>query len=138
MASKIVRWIALCFFLASILCVNGETFTTSNPYDSAGRNYNIDGLFCATFDSKQPLEWRKEYLWAAYCDQAGKPMGSSLCGTCIQVKNDLTGENVTVRILDQCQNGGLVLETDAFNAIDGDGQGKNNGYLLTTYKFVDC
>ncbi|GLJ39628.1 hypothetical protein SUGI_0810130 [Cryptomeria japonica] len=138
MASKVVIRIALCFFLASILFVNGETFTTSTPYDSAGRHYDLDGLFCATFDSNQTLEFRSKYLWTAYCDQAGQPMEPSLCGTCIQVTNDSTGQNVIVRIVDKCQNGGLVLETDAFNAIDKDGKGKHYGHMLTTYKFVGC
>ncbi|XP_059071752.1 pathogenesis-related protein PR-4-like [Cryptomeria japonica] len=123
MASKVVIWIALCLFLASILFVNGETFTTSTPYDSAGRHYDLDGLFCATFDSNQTLEFRSKYLWTAYCDQ---------------VTNDSTGQNVIVRIVDKCQSGGLVLETDAFNAIDKDGKGKHYGHMLTTYKFVGC
>ncbi|XP_059066223.1 pathogenesis-related protein PR-4-like [Cryptomeria japonica] len=136
MASKVVMWIALCFFLASILCVNGETLTTSTPYDSAGRNYDLDGLFCATIDSNQTLEFRSEYLWTAYCDQAGQPMELSLCGTCIQVTNDSTDQNVIVRIVDECKNGGLVLETDAFNAIDKDGKGKHYGHMFTTYKLL--
>ncbi|GLJ58091.1 hypothetical protein SUGI_1415540, partial [Cryptomeria japonica] len=54
------------------------------------------------------------------------------------VTNDSTGQNVIVRIVDKCQSGGLVLETDAFNAIDKDGKGKHYGHMLTTYKFVGC
>ncbi|GLJ39632.1 hypothetical protein SUGI_0810170 [Cryptomeria japonica] len=141
MASRVVSWIAVCFFVASVLsnvCVNGDTFTTFTDYDPAGRHYSIDGLYCATYDSNQTLEWRSEYLWTAYCDKAGQPMEPSLCGTCIQVTNDSTHQNVTVRIVDECQNGGLVLETGAFNAIDKDGKGQHNGHMLTTYKFVGC
>ncbi|GLJ39627.1 hypothetical protein SUGI_0810120, partial [Cryptomeria japonica] len=54
------------------------------------------------------------------------------------VTNDSTDHNVIVRIVDECHNGGLVLETDAFNAIDKDGKGKHDGHMLTTYKFVGC
>ncbi|GLJ39636.1 hypothetical protein SUGI_0810250 [Cryptomeria japonica] len=144
MASKVVKWIAISFLVASMfsnfenVCVNGDTYTAFNTYDSAGRHYSIDGLYCAAYDSNQTLEWRKEYLWTAYCDKAGQPMEPSLCGTCIQVTNNSTGQSVTVRILDRCQNGGLVLEMDAFIAIDRKGKGQHNGHMFTTYKFVGC
>ncbi|GLJ39639.1 hypothetical protein SUGI_0810320 [Cryptomeria japonica] len=139
MASKVVRWLAICFFVASILCECVKaTYTTNNQYNPATHNYALDGLYCATYDSDQSLDWRSQYYWTAYCDQAGQPMGSSLCGTCIQVTNESTGQSVTVRIVDQCQNGGLDLETAAFNAIDGDGQGQFNGHMITTYQFVGC
>ena len=91
MASKVVMWnMSVCFFVGFLLsnvCVNGETFTTSNNYDPPSRDYSIEGLFCATYDANQTLEWRSQYLWAAYCDSAGPPMGASLCGTCIQVNS---------------------------------------------------
>eukprot|EP01018_Ginkgo_biloba_P031375 Gb_35483 [translate_table: standard] len=52
--------------------------------------------------------------------------------------NPATQQSVTVRILDQCSNGGLDLETDAFNAIDSNKAGYNAGHLYTTYTFVNC
>ncbi|GLJ39637.1 hypothetical protein SUGI_0810260 [Cryptomeria japonica] len=144
MASKVVRWISTCFLVASMfsnfesVCVNGHTYTAFNDYHRASHNYALDGLYCATYDPNQTLDWRKEYFWTAYCDKAGQPMEPSLCGACIQVTNNSTGQNVTVRILDGCQNGGLVLENEAFNAIDGDGKGQLHGHMFTTYKFVGC
>ncbi|XP_057817007.2 pathogenesis-related protein PR-4-like [Cryptomeria japonica] len=134
MASNVVRWIALCCFVAFIFpdCVKGDTYTTNNQYNTAAHNYALDGLYCATYDSDQTLQWRSQYLWTAYCDQAGGPMGASLCGKCIHVTNESTGQSVTVRIVDRCQNGGLDLEIAAFNAIDGDGQGQFNGHMITT------
>ncbi|GLJ39634.1 hypothetical protein SUGI_0810230 [Cryptomeria japonica] len=139
MASKVVRWIALCFCVASILCECVKaTYTTNHQYNPAAHNYALDGLYCATYDSDQSLQWRSQYLWTAYCDQDGSPMGASLCGKCIHVTNDVTGESVTVRILDRCENGGLDLETEAFSDIDGDGKGHFNGHMSTTYTFVGC
>lgn len=52
--------------------------------------------------------------------------------------NEDTQDSIVVRIVDQCSNGGLDLETDAFNAIDSDGQGYNNGHLTVDIQFVDC
>ncbi|XP_057817005.1 pathogenesis-related protein PR-4-like [Cryptomeria japonica] len=145
MASKVVRWIAICFLVASMLSnfenvfVNGHTFTAFNDCHRASHNYALAGLYCATYDPNQTLEWRKEYFWTAYCDKAAQPMEPSLHHLkIIYVTNKSTRQNVTVRIVDKCQNRGLVLETDAFNAIDKDGKGKHDGHMLTTYKFVGC
>eukprot|EP00253_Pinus_taeda_P015517 PITA_15517 len=148
MASKVAGWIsvlALCSLLVAVFQVAGvsaqtqsNTYTTYNDYNPSANNYALDGLYCTTYDSDQSLQWRSQYKWTAFCGQAGGPMGPSLCGKCLSVTNPSTQQSVTVRILDQCSNGGLDLETAAFNAIDSNGAGYNAGHLYTTYTFVDC
>lgn len=49
-----------------------------------------------------------------------------------------TGAQETVRIIDQCSNGGLDLDVNVFNQIDTDGRGYAQGDLIVTYDFVDC
>jgi len=44
----------------------------------------------------------------------------------------------TVRIVDQCSNGGLDLDEDVFQLLDTSGDGNAQGYLLVDYEFVDC
>eukprot|EP01018_Ginkgo_biloba_P031376 Gb_35484 [translate_table: standard] len=141
--ARMIGWsVLICVIAFQMTVVLGQTqsntYTTYNDYSPASHNYALDGLYCATYDSNQPLEWRKQYLWTAFCGQAGGPMGPSLCGRCLQVTNPATQQSVTVRILDQCSNGGLDLETDAFNAIDSNKAGYNAGHLSTTYTFVNC
>jgi len=59
--------------------------------------------------------------------------------TCTQVTNTATGASLTVRIVDQCSNGGLDLDYDtAFKPLDTDGQGINAGHLTVNYQFVNC
>ncbi|KAL6276548.1 hypothetical protein ACE6H2_020149 [Prunus campanulata] len=45
----------------------------------------------------------------------------------ILVTNTGTGAQVTVRIVDQCSNGGLDLDVNVFNQIDIDGRGNAQG-----------
>lgn len=56
----------------------------------------------------------------------------------MQVTNTGTGAKVTVRIVDQCSNGGLDLDVNVFNQIDTNGQGNAQGHLIVNYDFVDC
>ncbi|KAL0717675.1 hypothetical protein Bca4012_066997 [Brassica carinata] len=44
----------------------------------------------------------------------------------------------TVRIVDQCSNGGLDLDEGVFKQIDTDGQGYARGNLNVDYEFVNC
>nr|AFD50738.1 PR-4 protein [Pseudotsuga menziesii] len=148
MASKVAGWIsvlAVCSLFVAVFQVAGvsaqtqsNTYTTYNNYNPSANNYALDGLYCATYDSSQSLAWRSQSKWTAFCGTAGGPMGPSLCGRCLSVTNPSTQQSVTVRILDQCSNGGLDLETDAFNAIDSNGAGYQAGHLYTTYTFVNC
>lgn len=56
----------------------------------------------------------------------------------LKVTNMGTGAQVTVRIIDQCSNGGLDLDVNVFNQIDTDGRGYAQGDLIVNYDFVDC
>lgn len=56
----------------------------------------------------------------------------------IQVTNTETGAQQTVRIVDQCNNGGLDLDVGVFQSLDTDGNGNANGFLTINYDFVNC
>ncbi|KAK9292753.1 hypothetical protein L1049_020733 [Liquidambar formosana] len=62
--------------------------------------------YCSTWDANKPLAWRRRYGWTAFCGPAG-PRGQASCGKCLRVTNAWTGAQATVRIVDQCSNGGL-------------------------------
>ena len=55
-----------------------------------------------------------------------------------QVTNTATNAAATVRIVDQCSNGGLDLDEGVFRQIDTDGRGYAQGYLIVNYQFVNC
>ena len=52
--------------------------------------------------------------------------------------NTATSDAATVRIVDQCSNGGLDLDWSVFNQIDTTGIGYQQGHLIVNYDFVDC
>lgn len=56
----------------------------------------------------------------------------------MQVTNTATGTQVTVRIVDQCSNGGLDLDVNVFNQLDTNGAGRQAGHLTVNYVFVNC
>ena len=59
--------------------------------------------------------------------------------TCKQVTNTYTQAQLTVRIVDQCSNGGLDLDYNtAFQKLDTNGRGYQQGHLIVNYQFVDC
>ncbi|XP_004302058.1 PREDICTED: pathogenesis-related protein PR-4 [Fragaria vesca subsp. vesca] len=113
-----------------------STYHLYNPQDN---NWDLlaVGAFCATFDEDQPFEWRSRYGWTAFCGPNG-PQGADACGKCLLVTNMGTGAQETVRIIDQCNNGGLDLDVNVFNEIDTDGRGYAQGDLVVNYDFVDC
>lgn len=49
-----------------------------------------------------------------------------------------TGAQETVRIVDQCSNGGLDLDIGVFQNLDTNGNGNANGFLTVNYDFVNC
>lgn len=55
-----------------------------------------------------------------------------------QVTNTATGTAATVRIVDQCANGGLDLDQGVFAQLDTDGAGYQRGHLIVNYQFVNC
>ncbi|XP_062003402.1 pathogenesis-related protein PR-4-like [Rosa rugosa] len=112
------------------------TYHLYNPQDN---NWDLRAVsaYCATWDADKPLEWRSKYGWTAFCHPAG-PTGQEACGKCLLVTNTATGAQTTVRIVDQCSNGGLDLDVNVFNQIDTNGIGYQQGYLTVNYDFVDC
>jgi len=59
-------------------------------------------------------------------------------GVALQVTNTRTNAQITVRIVDQCSNGGLDLDISPFQKIDTDGNGYAQGHLTVNYDFVNC
>ncbi|AQK49231.1 Wheatwin-2-like precursor [Zea mays] len=113
---------------------------TYNFYNPQQNNWDLNAVsaYCATWDASKPLSWRMKYGWTAFCGPAG-PTGQAACGQCLLVTNTATGASITVRIVDQCSNGGLDLDYDtAFKPIDTNGQGFQAGHLTVNYQFVNC
>ncbi|KAL0005543.1 hypothetical protein SO802_013104 [Lithocarpus litseifolius] len=102
-----------------------------------GWNLNAVSAYCSTWDADKPLAWRSKYGWTAFCGPVG-PQGQAACGKCLQVTNTGTGAQATVRIIDQCSNGGLDLDVGVFQKLDTDGKGNAQGHLIVNYQFVDC
>ncbi|KEH43013.1 putative rlpA-like protein, double-psi beta-barrel [Medicago truncatula] len=134
--------LVLCFLVGTML-VNGQsannvraTYHLYNP-QNINWNYNTASVYCATWDANQPLSWRQKYGWTAFCGPQG-PHGRDSCGKCLRVTNTATGAQATVRIVDQCANGGLDLDVNVFNQIDTNGQGYQQGHLTVNYVFVNC
>lgn len=61
---------------------------TYNYYNPQNINWDLNtaSVYCATWDASQPLSWRSEYGWTAFCGPAG-PTGEASCGKCLQVIN---------------------------------------------------
>ncbi|CAI9102675.1 OLC1v1000977C1 [Oldenlandia corymbosa var. corymbosa] len=141
------RVVKLTLCLATFFCIlsfaNAQsasnvraTYNFYNP-EQNGWDLNAVSAYCSTWDANQPLEWRQKYGWTAFCGSAG-PQGQDSCGKCLQVTNMATGAQATVRIVDQCSNGGLDLDAGVFNSIDTDGSGYAQGHLMVNYQFVAC
>ncbi|KAK7269198.1 hypothetical protein RIF29_21916 [Crotalaria pallida] len=116
-----------------------NVFSTYHLYEAEKHNYDLLAVsaFCATWDANQPLSWRSKYGWTAFCGPIG-PHGEAACGKCLRVTNTRTGGQQTVRIVDQCSNGGLDLDVGVFQNLDSDGNGYAQGHLIVDYNFVDC
>ncbi|XXG68149.1 hypothetical protein AAC387_Pa06g1303 [Persea americana] len=112
------------------------TYHKYNPMQN-GWDLNKVGAYCATWDANKPLAWRQRHGWTAFCGPAG-PTGQASCGKCLRVTNTGTGAQTTVRIVDQCSNGGLDLEEGVFKRIDTNGKGYQQGHLIVNYAFVSC
>ncbi|KAL3381670.1 hypothetical protein AABB24_001670 [Solanum stoloniferum] len=112
------------------------TYHIYNP-QNVGWDLNAVSAYCSTWDADKPYAWRSKYGWTAFCGPAG-PRGQDSCGKCLMVTNTRTGAQTTVRIVDQCSNGGLDLDINVFQQIDTDGVGNQQGHLIVNYQFVDC
>nr|POE93835.1 pro-hevein [Quercus suber] len=102
-----------------------------------GWNLNAVSAYCSTWDANKPLAWRSKYGWTAFCGPVG-PHGQAACGKCLRVTNTGTGAQATVRIIDQCSNGGLDLDVGVFRKLDTNGKGNAQGHLIVNYQFVNC
>ncbi|XWS64708.1 hypothetical protein CRYUN_Cryun05aG0026600 [Craigia yunnanensis] len=101
-------------------------------------DYHAAHVFCAALDGDKPLEWRSKYGWTGFCGKVG-PQGDEACGKCLKITNTDTKDEEIVRIVDKCGSGGLELDLEtAFNPIDTDGKGHEQGHLIVDYEFVDC
>ncbi|MBA0742400.1 hypothetical protein Gogos_015464 [Gossypium gossypioides] len=112
------------------------TYHYYNPAQN-GWNLNAVSAYCSTWDANKPLAWRQKYGWTAFCGPVG-PRGQASCGRCLRVINRATRAQVTVRVVDQCSNGGLDLDVAVFQQIDTDGRGHAQGHLMVDYQFVAC
>ncbi|GLJ23968.1 hypothetical protein SUGI_0455620 [Cryptomeria japonica] len=97
-----------------------------NP-QNIGWDFNKASAYYATWDANKPLNWRKKYGWTNFCRPVG-PKGQA---------SD-TKAQATVRIVDQCANGGLDLDVNEFNKINTNCKGYNAGHLQVDYQFVNC
>ncbi|XWS64711.1 hypothetical protein CRYUN_Cryun05aG0026900 [Craigia yunnanensis] len=88
-----------------------------NPSQN-GWDLNAVSAYCSTWDANKPLAWRQKYGWTAFCGP---------------VTNRATRVQATVRIVDQCSNGGLDLDAAVFRQIDSDGRGNAQGQLMVDY-----
>ncbi|KAF7817826.1 pro-hevein [Senna tora] len=100
-----------------------------------GWDLNAVSAYCSTWDASKSYAWRSKYGWTAFCGPAG-PRGQASCGKCLRVTNAGTGAQVTVRIVDQCSNGGLDLDVGVFNRLDTDGRGYQQGHLIHNWDLL--
>ncbi|RRT68545.1 hypothetical protein B296_00038198 [Ensete ventricosum] len=151
-ARCIVAALLLCLAAAATAQQASNVRATYNYYYPAKNNWDLNAVsaYCATWDADKPLAWRQKYGWTAFCGPVG-PTGQAACGKCLlkrteryvgvccmQVTNTATGTQATVRIIDQCSNGGLDLDQGVFSQLDTDGSGIAQGHLIVNYQFVDC
>nr|GLL25691.1 pathogenesis-related protein P2-like [Ipomoea trifida] len=139
------RAVKLCLVLVVSVVVSTAAQSASNVratyhlYNPQNINWDLRtaSAYCATWDADKPLEWRKKYGWTAFCGPVGAH-GQPSCGKCLRVKNRDGGAQETVRIVDQCANGGLDLDVNVFNRLDTNKQGYAKGHLMVDYQFVAC
>ncbi|XP_021651302.1 pathogenesis-related protein PR-4-like [Hevea brasiliensis] len=136
-ASVTLSIVFLVFLMAKANSQSAFNVTASYiPYHPEQNGWELRN-YCSTWDASKPLEWRQKYGWTAFCGPVG-PQGQAACGKCLNVTNTGTGANVTVRIVDKCGNGGLLLDEGVFRQIDTDGKGIFQGHLIVNYQLVDC
>lgn len=113
--------------------------STYHEYYPERHNWDLMAVsaYCSTWDASKPLSWRQKYGWTAFCGPVGAH-GQASCGKCLRVSNRETGAEATVRIVDQCSNGGLDLDVNVFMQLDTNGRGVAQGHLMVDYQFVDC
>ncbi|GMI65218.1 HEVEIN-LIKE, pathogenesis-related 4 [Hibiscus trionum] len=113
--------------------------STYHFYNPEQNNWDLMAVsaYCSTWDASKPYSWRSKYGWTAFCGPVS-PGFPAACGRCLNVRNTRTGAQTTVRIVDQCSNGGLDLDWGVFQRLDTDGEGYRQGHMTVRYDFVDC
>ncbi|RDX65087.1 Wound-induced protein WIN2, partial [Mucuna pruriens] len=137
----------VCVFVVCVVCIVALGYgqsaknvrATYHLYQPEQHNWDLLAVsaFCATWDANKSSAWRSKYGWTAFCGPSG-PLGQQACGKCLRVTNTRTNAQQTVRIVDQCSNGGLDLDISPFQKLDTDGNGNAQGHLIVNYDFVDC
>ncbi|KAG7576023.1 Barwin domain [Arabidopsis thaliana x Arabidopsis arenosa] len=138
---SICLFVLLCTFAAKAAAQTASNVRATYHYYYPEQNgwddlYKVSA-YCSTWKGNQPIEWRRKYGWTAFCGPVG-PRGRDSCGRCLRVTNTATGTQATVRIIDQCSNGGLDLDDGVFRQLDTNGQGYARGHLIVNYEFVNC
>ncbi|KAJ4719676.1 pathogenesis-related protein PR-4-like [Melia azedarach] len=132
--------LSLCLLVASAYAQSASNVRATYHFyrpEQNGWDLMAVSAFCSTWDANKPLEWRRKYGWTAFCGPVG-PRGQEACGKCLRVTNTGTGTQETVRIVDQCSNGGLDLDEGVFKKLDTNGIGNAQGHLIVNYEFVNC
>ncbi|KAI3881237.1 hypothetical protein MKW92_003394 [Papaver armeniacum] len=145
MATKELSTLFLLFLAAAVVGIANGQFapnvrSTYHYYNPAQNGWDLNRVsaYCSTWDANKPLAWRQKYPWTAFCGPVG-PRGQESCGKCLRVTNRGTNAAITVRIVDQCSNGGLDLDFEgAFKPIDTNRAGYNAGHMFVDYQFVNC
>ncbi|KAI3890847.1 hypothetical protein MKW92_039085 [Papaver armeniacum] len=134
MATKELSTLFLLFLSWQICCWHCE-----RPFALMCAQHTITTIQAQNgWDLNRPLAWRQKYPWTAFCGPVG-PRGQESCGKCLRVTNRGTNAAITVRIVDQCSNGGLDLDFEgAFKPIDTNRAGYNAGHMFVDYQFVNC
>ena len=78
----------LCHVMLSKAQSASNVRATFNFYNAPEINWDLNAVsaFCSTWDADQPLEWRSQYGWTAFCGPVG-PQGEDSCGLCLLVRS---------------------------------------------------
>ncbi|KAF3624858.1 Wound-induced protein WIN1 [Capsicum annuum] len=112
-----------------------KTFKYCNVWDKHPdflQDYIRASVYCANWDANKPLTWWRKYGWTAFYGPSG-PRGRPSYGRCLRVTNIRTRAQETMRIVDQCSNGGRDLDANIFLRLDTDGEGNRQGHLVVNY-----
>ncbi|KAL9320379.1 hypothetical protein ACSQ67_012218 [Phaseolus vulgaris] len=138
---KVIVFVVCVFCVVALASAQSASNVraTYHLYQPEQHNWDLLAVsaYCSTWDAGKSLAWRSKYPWTAFCGPSG-PRGQESCGKCLRVTNTRTNAQITVRIVDQCSNGGLDLDISPFQKIDTDGNGYAQGHLTVNYDFVNC
>ncbi|KAL0552648.1 hypothetical protein IC582_011766 [Cucumis melo] len=129
-----VMLLCSCLVMMSKAQSGSNVRATFNLYNAPQINWDLNAVsaFCSTWDMQINL-------WNGVANMDGLPFVALLdLMAKTLVTNVQIGAQETVRIVDQCSNGGLDLDVGVFQSLDTDGNGNANGFLTVNYDFVNC